>query len=282
MSKLQTRSILVVVLVLASLGLMGLNQTGALTPVRGLLLVPITAVQKWVAQTWGGAAALFQRNPDIEALRQRNAELEAENARLKAEAAAAQEDRAALNTLARLLDYARTQPANKYLAANVIGLDPSPFLNYLIIDRGSDAGVTSEMPVVTDRGLAGKVVEVTADSAKVQLIVDANSAVNALLQTSRERGVVVGQIAGGLEMQNISQQTKAEPGELVLTSGLGGKFPPGLIIGTINAVQKLNYEVLQKADVTPAVDFSRLEIVLVIINFTPRDFGPFFQATPAP
>ncbi len=280
MSKLQTRSILVVVLVLASLGLMGLNQTGRLDPVKGALLAPLTALQKWMAQTWGGAAGVFQHDPDAEALRQRNAELEAENARLQAQAVAAAEDRATLNTLSRLLDYARTQPENKYLAANVIGLDPSPFLNYIILDRGSDAGVTSGMPVVTEQGLVGRVVEVTATSAKVQLVVDAASAVNALLQTSRERGVVVGQLAGGLEMQNISQQTKLAPGDVVLTSGLGGKFPPGVIIGTVNAVQKLNYEVLQKADITPAVDFNRLEIVLIITNFTPRDFSPFFQATP--
>jgi rod shape-determining protein MreC len=280
MSKLQTRSILVVVFVLASLGLLGLNQSGSLGPVKGALLLPLTALQNWVAQTWNGAEALFQRTPDAEALRQRNAELEAENARLKAQAAAAAEDRATLNTLSRLLDYARTQPENTYLAANVIGLDPSPFLNYVILDRGSDAGVTSGMPVVTDQGLVGRIVEVTATSAKVQLVVDGASAVNALLQTSRERGVVVGQLAGGLEMQNITQQAKIEPGEVVLTSGLGGRFPPGIIIGTVNATQKLNYEVLQKADITPAVDFNRLEIVLIIANFTPRDFSPFFQATP--
>src|SRR3990172_2489573 len=157
MSKLQTRSILEVVLVLASLGLLGLNQSGSLGPVKGALLAPLTALQQWVAQTWNGAEALFQRSPDAEALRQRNAELEAENARLKAQAAAAAEDRA------------------------------TP---------------------------------------------------NALLQASRERGVVVGQLAGGLEMQNISQQTKLAPDDVVLTSGLGGKFPPGVIIGTVNAVQK--------------------------------------------
>ena len=110
MSKLQTRSILVVVLVLASLGLLGLNQSGSLGPVKGALLAPLTALQKWVAQTWNGAEALFQRSPDAEALRQRNAELEAENARLKAQAAAAAEDRATLSALSQLLDYARTQP----------------------------------------------------------------------------------------------------------------------------------------------------------------------------
>lgn len=280
MSKLQTRSILVVVLLLASLGLLGLNQSGTLEPVKGVLLTPLTALQQWVAQTWSSAQAVFQRSPDAEALLQQNAELEAEVARLQGQVTALQEDQAALRTLSGLLDYARTEPENKYLAANVIGLDPSPFLNYIILDRGSDAGVGSGMPVVTDKGLVGRVVEVTATSAKVQLVVDAASAVNALLQTSRERGVVVGQLAGGLEMQNIGQQTAVEPGEVVLTSGLGGKLPPGIVIGTVSAVQKLNYEVLQKADLTPAVDFNRLEIVLIITNFTARDFSPFFQSTP--
>jgi rod shape-determining protein MreC len=68
----------------------------------------------------------------------------------------------------------------------------------------------------------------------------------------------------------------------VLTSGLGGTYPQGLVIGTVGAVQQLNYEVLQSADVVPAVDFNRLEIVLIITNFQPVDFSPFFQTTPTP
>jgi rod shape-determining protein MreC len=282
MTKFQTRSILVVVLALASLGLLGLNQTGLLDPVKDVLLIPLTALQRGLAQAWGNVSGVFEPRPDVAALQQQNAELEAEVNRLRAQITELEEDRAALNTLSGLLNYARTQPDNQYLAANVIGLDPSPFVKFIILDRGSNAGVISGLPVVNEQGLVGKVVEVTGDSSKVQLIVDASSAVNAYLQNSRERGVVVGQLAGGLEMQDISQQVEVQPGEKVLTSGLGGLYPPGLVIGAVSAVEKLNYEVLQRADITPAVDFSRLEIVLIILNFKRRDFDPFFQATPTP
>jgi transposase-like protein len=160
MSKLQTRSILVVVLVLASLGLLGLNQAGSLGPLKGALLVPLTALQKWVAQTWNGAEATFQRSPDVEALRQRNAELEAENARLKAQTAAAAEDRAT-----EPLPIARLRPPNREQIPRREhhGLDPCRFsLHHL---SRPNAGVTSRMPVVTDQ-TGEERVEGTATSAK--------------------------------------------------------------------------------------------------------------------
>jgi rod shape-determining protein MreC len=282
MTRFQSRTIMMIVLVLASVALLGFNQFGPLQPVRSALLIPLSMVQKWVAGVWGGASSFFQRSPDVATLQQRNAELEAEIARLQTQIVTLEEDQADLRILSGLLTYARTQPDNRYLAASVIGLDPSPFLRYIILDRGSDVGVISGMPVVTDRGLVGRVVEVTGSTAKVQLIVDSSSAVNARLQNSRERGVVVGKVAGGLEIQNIAQQVVVEPGERVLTSGLGGKYPPDILIGTVSAVRRLDYEVLQNADITPAVDFNRLEIVLIITNFTPGDIRPFLQNTPTP
>ena len=282
MSKFQQRTALVGLLVVISLALLWLNGTGRLEVVKSAVSLPFTAMQRSVARAWGNVTEIFRKNPDAEALRQENAELKAEVNRLQTRVTELEENEAALKTLSGLVNYARTQPQNDYLAANVIGRDPSPFLKYIILDRGSDDGVRRDMPVVTDAGLVGKVVEVTSQACKVELIVDSNSAVNALLQKSRERGVVVGELAGGVMMQYVSQQIVIEPGEPVLTSGLGGTYPEGILIGTVSAVQKLNYEVLQQADVTPGVDFSHLEIVLIIVNFKPIDLGPFFNATPTP
>jgi rod shape-determining protein MreC len=155
-------------------------------------------------------------------------------------------------------------------------------LSFLIFDRGSDDGVTKNMPVVTGDGLVGRVVEVTSTACKVQPITDPASAIAARLLSTREQGVVEGQLGGGLEMRFITQQTRVEPGEVVLTSGLGGAYPPGIVIGAVSAVQRLDYEVLQQAEVVPAVDSTRLEIVLIITNFRPADVSPFFQATPTP
>ena len=282
MTKLQSRSILVGVLLLASLGLMGLNQTGRLREVKGILLVPLTAIQRGVAVTANGIARLFQDNPDLDALRQRNAELEAQVAHLQARVIELEEQEADRRVLAALLDYARSRPEDRYLAANVVGRDSSPFLSYLFLDLGSDAGIARDMPVVTDKGLVGRIVEVNCCASKVLLITDPASAVNARLQKSRDEGIAVGLLAGGLELQYLSQRAEVKPGDLVITSGLGGTFPEGIAIGTVSAVQRQDYEVLQKANLTPGADFGRLEIVLIITNFKPVDFAPFFQATPTP
>jgi len=280
MTKLQTRTLLVAGLVAASLALLWLNQQGTLDPVKDVVLIPITTLQQGVAQAWRGATRVFQNNPDAEALRQRNTELEEQLAAAQARIAQLEENQAELNHLAGLLDYARTQPTNQYLAANVIGQDPSPFLGYLILDRGSDAGIQRGMPVVGAGGLVGQIVEVTSAASKVLLITDPASAVNARAQSSRALGIVVGQLAGGLSLQNIAQEAEVKPGDSVVTSGLGGKFPEGILIGTVNAVQRQEYEVQQNASLTPATNFAGLEIVLIITNFTPIDFSPFEGGTP--
>jgi len=282
MSKFQARSLLVVILVVASLGLIGLSVTGTLGPVKNLLLAPLSIMQRGVASAWGSLSGVFHAHPAEDQLLKRNAELEAQVTALEAQVAQLQENQADFKVLSELLSFERDRPENQYLPANLLGRDPSPYLSYLILDRGSDDGVRKDMPVVTGNGLVGKVVEVTSSACKVLPIIDAASSVNARLLKTREEGVVAGQLAGGLQLQYISQQVTLELGETVVTSGLGGLYPPDLIIGTVNAVQKQNYEVLQNADLTPAVDFNRLEIVLIITNFKPIDFSPFFQPTPAP
>jgi rod shape-determining protein MreC len=282
MTRLQARSIVLVVLLLASVGLIALNQTGRLAFVKGALAVPLTAVQRGVSAITNSVAGVFQNDAGAEALRARNAELEAQVAELQNRIVGYQENETELRILSSLLDYARTAPQHDYVAANVIGRDTSAFRSYLFLDIGSDGGVRRDMPVVTNQGLVGIVVENTCCSSKIRLITDPDSAINARLQSSRDEGVVVGRQGGGLELQYLSQQAEITPGDVVLTSGLSGRVPAGLVLGTISAVQRLDYEVLQKAIVTPGVDFSRLEIVLIITNFQPVDLGPLGDPVTAP
>ena len=274
MTRLQARSIVLVVLLAASVGLIALNQTGRLEFVKAVLAVPLAAVQRGVSAITNTAANVLERNPDVEALQARNAELEAQVAELQNRIVGYQENETELRILSALLDYARTAPQHEYVAANVIGRDTSAFRSYIFLDIGSDSGVRRDMPVVTNQGLVGLVVETTCCSSKIRLITDPESAVNARLQTSRDEGVVVGRQGGGLELQYLSQQAEIHPGDVVLTSALSGRVPAGIVLGTISAVQRLDYEVLQQAVVTPGVDFNRLEIVLVITNFQPVDLGP--------
>jgi rod shape-determining protein MreC len=261
-------------------GLVALNQTGQLAFVKGVLALPLTAIQRGVSAVTNSVANLFGSDANAEALQARNAELEAQVAELQNRIVGYQEDATQLRILSSLLDYARTAPEHEYVAANVIGRDTSPFRSFIFLDIGSDAGVRRDMPVVTNQGLVGLVVELNCCAAKVRLITDPDSAINARLQRSRDEGVVVGRQGGGLELQYLSQQAELNPGDVVLTSGLSGRVPAGLVLGTISAVQRLDYEVLQKAIVTPGVDFNRLEIVLVITNFQPVDIGPLDEPAP--
>ena len=281
MTRLQTRTIVVAVLLAASLGLLALNQMGRLEGVKAVLRIPLTALQRSVTGLTAGVGGLFGPSGDSAALQARLDALEAENIQLRAENTQLKEDAADLSLLTALLDYERTVPDNRYAAANVIGRDSSPFLGYIMIDLGSDAGLARDMPVVTQQGLVGTIVQLTCCASVVRLVTDADSAVNARLQTSRDEGIAVGSFSGGLELQFLSQQATVALGDTVLTSGLGGTYPEGLVLGTVSAVQRQDYEVLQKAILSPAVDFSRLEIVLVIVDFRPVDLSPLILVTPA-
>ena len=138
----------------------------------------------------------------------------------------------------------------------------------MLIDRGSEDGVTHGMPVITARGLVGQVSDTFLHSAKVLLITDLASSVNALSQETRTTGVVQGDVSGGLLMRFIQQGEKIEKGNIILTSGLGGKFPKRLVIGQVQLVRALDVELFQSAELRPSVDFHTLETVMIITNFS--------------
>jgi rod shape-determining protein MreC len=151
----------------------------------------------------------------------------------------------------------------------------------VIINRGSGDGILRGMPVVTNQGLIGRVDSVISDAARVQLITDPASVVNVRLQNAGTDAVLLGSLTGDLALDMISQEVTVEDGDVVLTSGLGGGYPPDLIVGQVVNVRKRDYELFQQATIQSAVDFSRLEIVLVITNFRPLDIQPLLS-TPSP
>ena len=116
-------------------------------------------------------------------------------------------------------------------------------------------------------GLVGRISEVGPRTAKVRLLTDTESAVAALLQTTRGTGLVIGEPDGSLRMKFIPQEEEVSVGDIVLTSGLGGLMPKGLVIGQVTEVQQKMYETFQTATVRPAVDFARLELALVLTGF---------------
>ncbi len=162
--------------------------------------------------------------------------------------------------------------------ARVVGEESTNFLDAILLDLGRVHGIQEGMPVVTDRGLVGRISDVTDTTSKVLLLTDPSSSVTSLLGESRLNGVVRGGSSGDLIMDLIPQGPTVQTGETVLTSGLGGRFPKGIAIGTVQAVEAPANAVFQKATVRPSVDFGSLEIVMVITNFDPNEVLPEFQS----
>jgi rod shape-determining protein MreC len=260
-------------------GLLLLAVSGYLAPVIRVVMNPVVAAQSWLATRYLAVYNLARSPGDVAALRQDNERLKTENALLRSQLIQLQEQQKDFSTLYALLNVARTRPDSDYLAAMVIGRDPSPFMRYVYINQGSDAGLRRGMPVVTDQGLAGRIVAVSADAAQVQLITDSNSAVNVRLPDTGADAMLVGSVTGDVTLEMVPQEIVVKSGELVLTSGLGGTYPSNLLVGQVVSVRKLETSLFQSAAVQPVVDFTDLRWLLVITDFKPVDLSPLQQGS---
>ncbi len=152
------------------------------------------------------------------------------------------------------------------IAAEVVGKDPSPWFKTVMIDKGKKDGVKKAMPVVLADGIVGQVVDVSDHYAKVLLVIDQNSAVDALVQRSRARGVIKGIMGGKCVFQYALRKDDISVGDIIVTSGLDGVFPKGLSIGQVAEVVRRNAGIFQEVFVAPFVDFEKLEEVLVVLT----------------
>ncbi len=277
MTNSRRRILIASALFTAALGLVLLGQAGLLAPVQDLALRAVSGAQRSISTAFFNIRDFLTAPRNQQELIQTNSQLEQRVAQLEAEVVTLREQAAEVDQLKALLGAARSAPENRYLAAQVIGRDTSPFLHYLILDQGSDAGVRRGMPVVNEKGLVGKITEVSASASKLQLITDPDSVINARIQESRAEGILVGRPTGELEMIYIPQDTLITAGEIVVTSGLGGGFPPEILIGRVVSVHRRDYELYQTAIIEPRSDFTRLEMVLIITNFEPVLIDPLLE-----
>ncbi len=267
-----------ITIAIISLGLVALALGGYLTPLSRVALAPLISIQTWVSSRYQAIQILVNSPRDVTILTQRNNELEAEVANLQTQIIELQQQLTEYQILSALLDFARAYPEYQYVGASVIGRDPSPFVKYIHINRGSDDGLRRGMPVVTQQGLVGRVAQITASAALVQLITDPGTILNVRLEPERVEAVLTGSITGDVGLDFIPQEAKVDPGDLVLTSGLGGNYPPNILIGQVTSVRSQDYDLFQSASIQPVVDFTDLEIVLVITNFQPIDITPLIPA----
>jgi rod shape-determining protein MreC len=187
-------------------------------------------------------------------------EVEAENARLR-----------------ELLRFAQINPLSDYrggqVIARVISRGPSNYLSSLTIDLGSEHGIKAGMPVVTERGLVGRVYKVGPTSSIILPLTDPSSGVPAMVKRSSSRAVGMVNGKAGIQpvMEFIAQDADVSPGDEIITSGLGGNFPKGITIGQVLEVHKRDFNMYQEAVIRPTVNFDQLEFVLVITNFQPGE-----------
>lgn len=225
-----------------------------------------SSISSKVGGVWQGYMALVGVREENESLKARLAELEqkqieneltsAENARLKS-----------------LLNY-HDMFSKRTVTARVISNDMRPEFRSAVINRGFLDGVRPLMPVLGARGLVGKIGRVTENSALVIFITDPNSAVDATVTRSRERGMVVGTAwhagfkAGYYltRLEYLNSQSDVAENDTVVTSGLDGVFPPGIPIGTLSGIKTSHYGVFREAMIVPFEDMAELSEVLVVLN----------------
>jgi rod shape-determining protein MreC len=164
-----------------------------------------------------------------------------------------------------LLD-TETPLSQRLLPAQIVGLDPSIWFRTVIINKGVDDGVSKGMPVIAPEGIVGQIVAASYDYAKVLLLTDRSSAIDALVQRTRTRGIVEGEAKAYCQFKYVVRKAEISVGDTVVSSGLDGVFPKGLRVGSVTEIAKGPSGIFQEVSIRPFVDFERLEEVLVIVE----------------
>ncbi|MDW7709282.1 MAG: rod shape-determining protein MreC [Deferrisomatales bacterium] len=250
-------------LTLVALGVLssGREGNGVLGRSVGLLGAPVQTAVKGIAEGLGSVVDryvfLVYAARDAELLRREVAELRREL--LDVEEVAQENLR-----LKALLGFKEATPLRQ-IPARVVGRSATLWFQSLVLDKGSADGVVVDCPVTTPAGVVGRVFEVSGSASRVLLLTDPNSAVDAIVQRTRAQVLVEGTLGPTCRVLHLARGEEAAPGDRVVTSGLGGIFPKGLLLGEISHVEARPGDVFHAAQLAPSADFSRLEEVFVIL-----------------
>lgn len=252
-------------LIVLSLYLMtaGVRQGDRLSaPARGTLEV-LRPIQSGTANFSAGLRSIYHDYLNLVQVRQENERLIAELARVKAEQARMAELEAENRHLAELLELRDVLGADA-IAANVIGSDATGISHTLILGQGSASGLRPGMAVLSNQGVVGRIIETSPHASRVLLIDDHNSALDGFDQRSRARGIVAGMVDDGVIMKYVDRSQDIKGHDTIVTSGLDGIFPRGLLVGTVSGVHREGPGLFLAVQLAPAVSFRELEQVLVV------------------
>ena len=202
--------------------------------------------------------------------------VESENANLRRQLDALQvqyQERRALSDRARSLEdllALRDRSNLETVAAEIIAASASPDFRTLTIDKGASQGLKRDMAVIANDGAVGRIVVASSSAAKVQLLIDRNAAAGAIIERSRAQGVALGGGDARLRLEYVAEASDVVVGDLVVTSGIDGIYPKGFTIGNVDAVEKAG-PAYKRISIKPAVNFSALENVLVVLTTNPSN-----------
>lgn len=275
--KTRTRSTRLLVVTLVSISLMIITvdyRQGSSGPLAGLsraALTVISPLQETVSKVTRPIGNFFSTLIHLPSLRAENKRITKENAILRSQAVLSASQEADLEELQRLLDIQSSLDAPT-TGATVISSGVSNFEWTITVDKGSSSGIRVDMPVIAAAGLVGHVVTVTPGSAVVQLIIDPDSNVAGRLVESSRTGLLSGQGGGDLRMELVDPSTDVQPDEAVVTAGFAipgvatSLYPRAIVIGTVSRVLEDPSALEKFVTIRPAVDFSTLQFVLVVLS----------------
>lgn len=293
MPVIRTRYVVLLLLViLIGLAGMALHQLGYLAPAERFITQFLAPVQIGISRVGQGISNLRLGISDMRKLRAENEQLTAEVEQLRSLVIALKEAENENRILREQMGFTQANPTYDLVPAQIIGRDPDNFVQSLSIDRGTRDGVREGKIVVAAgqvrmpgaegspgdqiqvvQGLVGTVVHAGPNYAKILLISDLSSAVNVMLQGTRADGLVTGNGRNPLALKYVRQGEPLAPGAVLLTSGLGGAYPRGLVVGFVTSIQTSDQSTFQSGSVQPIVDLQRLEIVFVVRSFDPIKVG---------
>lgn len=243
------------------------SESGVLHTARGVMIEVTAPVAKLGTAITSPFRAVGDWAEGLGASRERLDTLEAQNAELRARLAELEEARQENERLRALVEFAEERKLAK-LGAQVIRRPVSIWEGVIQLDRGSKDGVEPGMPVIAADGLVGQVADVSPDSCTVRLITDQQSGVAAMIQSSRATGVLRGSVSGELSLDFVDRAVLPVKGDVVITSGLGGVYPSGIVVGDVTVVEDRRSELYPRVTVESRIRTDRLEEVFILVGAT--------------
>ena len=269
--------ILLAVLLVSLLLLTVQTRGGGTGRASELVTIAVTPVQGLLVRIHRGALTFWANYVEWKAVRRENTVLREENEHLRVQALQAGETREENARLRRLVGLRDRLPLST-VSGEVIGREAGGWVRSLTVNRGRGDGIAQQTPVIVPDGLVGRVVQVHRAAAVVQLLNDPASTVGAVVQRTRTAGLVEGDAGGAVRFKFMARDgASVTPGDLVVTSGLGTTFPKGLPVGRVVKVEDKGSALFHFAVLAPAVDFSRVEEVLLVTGQTTQDVAALFQ-----